>query len=124
MKQPVKGGENAAHLVRGHVLDAAASADDAGVVDEGGDSAELAIDLGEQADNRTLIGAVGGNGEPAPVERADALHDVVGGAAILPVADGDVVAGCGGGQRGGPADAAAAAGDDDDLAHACNSLEL
>ena len=38
-------GQHAAHLLGGQVLDAAAAADDTGIVDEGADGAELPVDL-------------------------------------------------------------------------------
>ena len=112
-------------LGRGHRPRRGRCADDAGVVDERGDGTQFALGLGKQADHLRLVGAVGLNGERATPERANLPRDIVGRGAILPVADGDVVARGRGCQRGCPTDAAAAAGDDDDLTHAeHSSIEL
>ena len=94
-------------------VDAVGAADDAGIIDEDVEAAELLQRLVDHALHRFDGGEVGGDDLRLAAERADLLHRFLGGRA----ADGgDVGAGGGERQRDRLADAGIGAGDDRGLA--------
>jgi hypothetical protein len=107
------GGEDAVQAGGVNLVEAGLAFDDAGVVDEGGDGAELARGLIEEADNFLFAADVGLEGDGGASGVADGGDYFFGGGQVAVEVDADVESAGGGALSGGGSDAAAGAGDEE-----------
>jgi hypothetical protein len=94
-----------------------ATLEDARVVGERGDAAELRVDRCEQPRDVCFHRDVGLHGDRGAAAAGDRGDDRVGGRALAAVVDAHRVAALAGEPRGGGTDAAAAAGDNQNARH-------
>jgi len=108
------GGEYAVQASGVDLVETGLVFDDASVVDESGDGAELARGLVEETDNFLLVADVGLEGDGGASVVADGSDDFFGSGLVTVVVDADVESAGGGELGGGGSDAAAGAGDEED----------
>jgi len=108
------GGEDTVQAGGVNLVEAGLRFDDTGVVDQGGDGAELARGLVEEADHFLFVADVGLEGDGGASVVADGGDYFFGGGLVAVVVDADVESASGGALGGGGADAAAGAGDEED----------
>jgi hypothetical protein len=109
--------DHAVELLLGNVDETGVGREDARVVDERIEAAELGVDGGEQGADIGGFGDVGADGERAPALRPDASGDRIRRSLVRDVAQCDVVAAAGGQQRRCRTDATGAARDEKNAAH-------
>jgi hypothetical protein len=110
--------EHAAPARDAHLVDARSDVDDAGVVHQPVQHAELAVDGGEHRQHLGFVGDVGAHRHRAPAQRAHGRGHGLGRGLVARVVDGHVPTGARAEQRARGADTAAAARDEKDSVHA------